>query len=147
MKQPEVVQMSISERDRQSLDSIEDRLARSAPGLASMLAMFSRLTADEEMPAREPLRRAPRDPRSRYAQAGRAGPGSRGRVCSGKVWRCLFGLSARRWLWAMAALALLATAVTLTRGIGNSACTVPVATACRHAHAPAQPGAWWTAGR
>jgi hypothetical protein len=45
--------MSISEREQETLDSIGDGLVRSAPKLASMLAIFSRLTADEQMPVRE----------------------------------------------------------------------------------------------
>jgi hypothetical protein len=35
--------MSISERERQTLESIENGLVRSAPKLASMLAIFTRL--------------------------------------------------------------------------------------------------------
>ena len=50
--------MSISERERQALESIEDGLVRSAPKLASMLAIFTRLTASEKMSARTPVRRA-----------------------------------------------------------------------------------------
>lgn len=45
--------MSLSTPDRQALDAIEDDLAASSPSLAAKLATFSRLTADEEMPARE----------------------------------------------------------------------------------------------
>ena len=51
--------MSISERERQTLESIENGLVRSAPKLASMMAIFTRLTASEKMPARRPVRRAP----------------------------------------------------------------------------------------
>jgi Protein of unknown function (DUF3040) len=48
--------MSLSEQDRQILDSIEEELAGSDPKLAAMLACFSRLTAGEDMPARESIR-------------------------------------------------------------------------------------------
>lgn len=48
--------MSLSERDQRVLDSIEDRLAGSTPELASLLATFTRLVADEALPAREKLR-------------------------------------------------------------------------------------------
>lgn len=48
--------MSLSTPDRQALDAIEDGLAESSPSLAAKLATFSRLTADEEMPARETVR-------------------------------------------------------------------------------------------
>ena len=43
--------MSLSERDQQALDGIEDGLAGSTPKLAAMLATFTRLTAGEEMPS------------------------------------------------------------------------------------------------
>ena len=51
--------MSLTEPHRQALGSIEDDLAGSDPSLASMLTIFSRLAAGEEMPAREkiPVRR------------------------------------------------------------------------------------------
>lgn len=48
--------MGLSAQDRQALDIIEGSLADSDPRLASMLATFSRLTAEEEMPAREKIR-------------------------------------------------------------------------------------------
>lgn len=41
---------------QQALDSIEDRLARSDPKLASLLAAFTQLTAGEEIPVREKIR-------------------------------------------------------------------------------------------
>ena len=43
--------MSLSERDQQALDGIEDGLAGSTPKLAAMLATFTRLTVGEEMPS------------------------------------------------------------------------------------------------
>jgi hypothetical protein len=45
--------MSLNQPKTQALGSIADGLAGSDPGLASMLNVFSRLAADEEMPARE----------------------------------------------------------------------------------------------
>ena len=45
--------MSLSSHEQHALHSIEDRLCVSAPELASLLATFSRLTAGEDMPARE----------------------------------------------------------------------------------------------
>ena len=48
--------MSLNEPQRQALGSIEDGLAGSDPRLASMLNIFSRLAADEEMPVREKIR-------------------------------------------------------------------------------------------
>ena len=45
--------MSMSAWEQQALDSIKDGLASSDPTLAARLTMFTRLAADEEMPARE----------------------------------------------------------------------------------------------
>ena len=48
--------MSLTEPERQALGWIEDGLAGSDPRLASMLNIFSRLAAGEEMPVREKIR-------------------------------------------------------------------------------------------
>lgn len=48
--------MSFTELERQALGSIEHGLAGSDPRLASMLKIFSRLAAGEEMPVREKIR-------------------------------------------------------------------------------------------
>ena len=48
--------MSPNEPEMQALGWIEDGLAGSDPGLASMLNIFSRLAAGEEMPVRENIR-------------------------------------------------------------------------------------------
>ena len=48
--------MSFTEQERQALGSIADGLAGSDPRLASMLTIFSRLAAGEEMPADERIR-------------------------------------------------------------------------------------------
>lgn len=45
--------MSLTEPQRQALGAIADGLAGSDPRLASMLNIFTRLAAGEEMPARE----------------------------------------------------------------------------------------------
>ncbi|MGH3298971.1 MAG: hypothetical protein ACRDP7_44985 [Trebonia sp.] len=52
--------MSLSAHERQELDLIEDEIAGSDPGLASLLAAFARLAAGEELPAREQVRAARR---------------------------------------------------------------------------------------
>jgi hypothetical protein len=57
--------MGLSAQDRQALDVIEGRLADAEPRLASMLATFTRLTAEEAMPARESI--SPGRRRSRRA--------------------------------------------------------------------------------
>lgn len=48
--------MGLNARENQALRSIEGRLTVSAPGLASRLAVFTRLTVDEAFPARERIR-------------------------------------------------------------------------------------------
>jgi hypothetical protein len=60
--------MTLSERDRQALGSIENGLVGSDPMLASMLNIFSRLAVGEEMPARKRTQ-ARRDPRLGWSQA------------------------------------------------------------------------------
>jgi hypothetical protein len=69
--------MSLNELETQALGSIADGLAGSDPRLASMLTIFSRLAAGEEMPVREKTRvRHPRrgiarpQPRRLYARLG-----------------------------------------------------------------------------
>jgi hypothetical protein len=52
----EVAPMSLSAHEQRTVDAIEHRLSGSDPDLASLLSMFSRLTAGEEMPAREKIR-------------------------------------------------------------------------------------------
>jgi hypothetical protein len=49
----EVAAMSLSSHEQHALHSIENRLCVSDPELASLLATFTRLTAGEDMPARE----------------------------------------------------------------------------------------------
>ena len=48
--------MSLTEPETQALGAIADGLAGSDPRLASMLTIFSRLAAGEDMPAREKTR-------------------------------------------------------------------------------------------
>src|SRR5215472_12815628 len=48
--------MSLSAREQQALDSIQDGLAGSDPGLVLLLATFARLAAGEEMPVHEEIR-------------------------------------------------------------------------------------------
>ena len=48
--------MSLTEPETQALGAIADGLAGADPRLASMLTIFSRLAAGEEMPARAKTR-------------------------------------------------------------------------------------------
>jgi len=106
--------MGLSARDRQALRLIESGLAVSDPGLASRLAVFTRLTAGELFPARENI-----GPRRRHG-------GFRGQL----AWPVL---------WLVTAIALIA--VGLAVGHGGSgwkscalrvpACTAQAAAATR----------------
>jgi hypothetical protein len=48
--------MSPGPDDREVLTALRDQVAASDPGLARFMTMFARLTAGEEMPAREEIR-------------------------------------------------------------------------------------------
>jgi hypothetical protein len=130
--EPEVVMMSISERERQTLESIENGLVRSAPELASMLAIFTRLTANEKMPARRPVQRASSLRTVAGLTVGPPPPERPRRIRLGRV--------TGRWLWLAIAVALLALTVILGHGTGRAACTATWVTAtCHHVPAPARP--------
>ena len=64
--------MSLSAREWQALDSIEDQLAGSDPQLASLMATFTRLASGEEMPPRVDIR-AGASPHGARAAAGDTG--------------------------------------------------------------------------
>jgi len=107
--------MSLSARDQQVLDRIEAAIADSEPGLVCLLATFGRLTAGEELPAREQIaagqprtsRRRPRPGRSRLAgwPSGRLG------------WSMTWSL-----LWLAASIALAVAVVALGHGESAGAC-------------------------
>jgi len=122
--------MSFNQPDRQTLGSIEDGLAGSDPKLASMLNIFSRLAAGEEMPAHETIR-ARRGPASGI-RPGRA----RGHARPSTVFPHARRLDARLgWpqamflLWAVISAALLAFALLLNTS-GPKACIRLMGTAC-----------------
>jgi len=126
--------MSISERERQTLDSIANGLVRSAPKLASMLAIFTRLTANEKMPARRPVRRVPGLRAVAGLTAGPLSPERPRRIRLGRV--------ARGWLWLALAAALLALTVILGHGTGRAACPASrMPATCHQVPAPARPAA------
>jgi hypothetical protein len=119
------------ERESQALDAIAHGLAGSDPRLASMLNIFSRLAAGEEMPAREKIRirrgwpparprRARRRPRRGTARLGRP--------------------QAMLLLWVGISAGLIAVALALNTS-GHHACVRSMGTAClslsipRHADA------------
>ena len=94
--------MSLTEPETQALGSLADGLAGSDPRLASMLTIFSRLAAGEEMPAREKTRvRAPGGTRAGGQPSRNHADCTRGWAGRGPCWcwgrssppRC----SPRRW--------------------------------------------------
>ena len=134
--------MSFTELDRQALGSIADGLAGSDPRLASMLSIFSRLAAGEEMPAREETRGRrgrpavlrPRRARQ-HPRPGVAVPQPR-RLHARLAWP-----QARLVLGAVISAALL-TAALILNASGPNTCTRPMGTACPSSPIPphADPG-------
>ena len=120
--------MGLGKRERRILKSIGERLSGSDPGLASLLAAFTRLTSVEEMPAREKI-----------------GPGGRWR----RIWPRLFprpGLAGRPRpgadqpsalrrvglaVWLVTALGLIAIALAVgSGGARTGSCTGHPAPSC-----------------
>src|SRR5215467_338666 len=66
--------MSLTQPETQALGSIADGLAGADQRLASMLTIFSRLAAGEEMPARETTRVRRRRPAGRRPRRARRHP-------------------------------------------------------------------------
>lgn len=126
--------MSISEQEQLALESIENDLASTGPQLASMLTIFARLTAGEEMPARERIRRTAVT-HTASTKVPAAGLASRP---DGLRWR-----GARLGAWSVwlivfaAAIASIAVAVTIGARTGKGTCPPWQAAACRQAMAPA----------
>jgi hypothetical protein len=122
--------MSLNQPERQALGAIADGLAGSDPRLASMLTIFSRLAAGEEMPAREKTRvqrgrpAAHRRRRARrYPRRGIAVPQPRRRDAR------LGWPQARLVLGAVISAALVTAALALTAS-GPTTCARPMGTAC-----------------
>ena len=102
--------MSLSEREQQALDGIENRLVGSDPKLATLLSAFTRLTSGEAMPAREEVR-------MRVGWARRLGRRAR------RFLAAYEGLGrAMALLWVLIAVGLIALAVGLSGGGSGRAC-------------------------
>src|SRR5215472_4356549 len=133
--------MSLTEPHRQALGAIADGLAGSDPRLASMLTIFSRLSAGEEMPAREkipvrhrwPAAHRPRRIR-RHPRPGRALPQAR------RLYPRLGRQQAMLLLWAVISAALLAVALVLSTS-GTKARIQSIGTACPSPSTPQHAGA------
>ena len=122
--------MSLNQLETQALGSIADGLAGSDPRLASMLTIFSRLAAGEEMPAREKTRarrgwRSAHRPRRarRHARRGTAFPQP------SRLYPRLGRQQAMLVLGAVISAALLTAALALTTS-GHNTCARPMGTAC-----------------
>src|SRR5215471_17085636 len=122
--------MSLNQLETQALGSIADGLAGSDPRLASMLTIFSRLAAGEDMPVRQktrvrrgrPAAHRPRRAR-RYPRRAMAFPHPRRRHAR------LGWQRAMLVLWAVISAALLAVALALTASDPKT-CARPMGTAC-----------------
>jgi len=133
--------MSLTEPETQALGCIADGLAGSDPRLASMLTIFSRLAAGEEMPARQktrvrrgrPAAHRPRRAR-RHPRRGIAFPQLR------RLYPRLGWPRAMVVLGAVISAALLTAALALTAS-GPKACARPMGTACPAPFIPQQAGA------
>lgn len=110
--------MSLSAREQQALDSIEDRLAHSDPKLAALLATFTRLTSSELMPVREKIlaawpqvTRCLRDTQRRWYLNARCWQARRTGHRPG--WQRTMLL-----LWLLVSIALIMVALSVSRGSG-----------------------------
>jgi len=121
--------MSLTEPETQALGFIADGLAGSDPRLASMLTIFSRLAAGEQMPAREKTRVRRGRPPARPRRARRH-----------PRWGIAFAQPRRRYarlgwqqamlvLWAVISAALLAAALALNTS-GHKTCIQSIGTVC-----------------
>ena len=133
--------MSLTQPETQALGAIADGLAGSDPRLASMLTIFSRLAAGEELPAREktrarrgrPAAHRPRRAR-RHPRRGTAIPQPRRRYPRpGRPQAMLV-------LGAVISAALLTAALSLTAS-GHQTCARSLGTPCPSPSIPQQAGA------
>ena len=115
--------MSLSARDQHALHSIEEKLADSDPRLASALAAFTRLAAREQMPTLENVR-------ATWRRAARLPPRRQRHPCMQlrrfRAWRQLVLL-----LWLVAAIGLIALALTASRSSGKAACAPSPSVSCK----------------
>jgi len=123
--------MSLSERDQSVLDSIEDRLAGSSPELVSLLDTFTRLAADEGLPAREKIRDGRRATDRRPGLGRRRDrPGGSRRAASPRRERLRWQLIPAL-IWLVLSLAMIAVALTLnSEGRGASSPCLEMARTC-----------------
>src|SRR5215467_5701990 len=122
--------MSLTEPETQALGTIEHGLAGSDPRLASMLSIFSRLAADEEMPADEKIRiRRGRPAAHRPRRAGRHPRRGTAFPLARRPYLRLGRPRAILLLWAVTTAALLTVALLLNTS-GHNACIQSIGTKC-----------------
>ena len=122
--------MSLSQPETQALGAIADGLAGADPRLASMLTIFSRLAAGEEMPARQKTRARRRRPAGLRPRRARRHP-RRDTAFSQARRR----YPRRGWPQAMLVLGAVVSAALLTAALaltasGPTTCARPLGTAC-----------------
>jgi hypothetical protein len=121
--------MSFTELERQTLGSIADGLAGSDPRLASMLNIFSRLAAGEEMPAGEKIRIRGRPAVLRPRRARRRPRRGTARPRPRRLHPRLGRQQAMLLLWAVISAALLSIALALNTSSPNT-CIQSMGTVC-----------------
>lgn len=128
-----VILLSPDGWEQRALDSIRDRLARSDPELARLLAAFTKFASGEKMPVREKLRerslRAIHRSR-RKRRRSRRGPGRRFGLRLGAERVALL-------LWLLITVGMITTAIGLSRSGSQSACIERWPGICAEAAAPA----------
>jgi hypothetical protein len=128
--------MSLNQLETQALGCIADGLAGADPRLASMLTIFSRLAAGEEMPARQMTRvRRGRPAAHRPRRARRHLRRDIARPQPRRLHPRLGRQQAMLLLWAVISAALLTIALALISG-GHNACIPSMRTACPSASIP-----------
>jgi hypothetical protein len=110
--------MSLSAREQQALDSIMEGLARSDPRLVALLATFTRLVSDEEMPTREKIGAGSR----RAAGHRLRRPTSKPHRYAGLMHQRLRFHQAALLVYLLIAAALVVTGVALSSGGSHSEC-------------------------
>ena len=109
--------MSLSAREQQALDSIEDELAGSDPKLAWLLATFARHASGEELPVREKIP----NPALRRGNVRRP---------ARRLFPRLGVQQTMLLLWLTVTIALIAVALVLNRDSRNGLCPESWAVAC-----------------
>jgi hypothetical protein len=107
--------MSLSTWELQALDSIKDGLAGSDPDLATLLTTFTRLAADEEMPARATLQARSRRAIQRSRRSGRRGAEQAGQAYQRSRHAVL--------TWLLVTMVMIGAALALSRGNSQAACS------------------------